>query len=322
MSAAQPVSTNDDTSTSSSTEASPRTVRVESILDTHVPYDVVTTSSNLTDPNRDVQPYDTNVMTSFCASRRDLQTDATGVHGSLTVDAVAQSNIVSNNPAIVAIQQTGTTSTSNPVRHHNYPPPRNGRNQTRLRPSTKLCQCFSPTQSDSEDDNTTQQFTISGEVGAHFYELSKKFLQPSSAVPSHLPAVTPAVAAGRSSANHFPSIVSLAREIRCRFALAADAHNQPTNPAQFRRNMRSGACEMQKYTHRVLNLGIEMSAAPYPVHSTTEYTHYLVPDLDRITNASYYWGVMDRFEAEKLLESKPEGENSNNYETGIIFPNS
>jgi len=84
----------------------------------------------------------------------------------------------------------------------------------------------------------------------------------------------------------------LAREIRCRFALAADAHNQSTNAAQFRRNMRSG---------------IEMSAAPYPVHSTTEYTHYLVPDLDRITNAPYYWGVMDRFEAEKLLESKPEG---------------
>lgn len=51
-----------------------------------------------------------------------------------------------------------------------------------------------------------------------------------------------------------------------------------------------------------------MSAQPYPVHSTAEYTHYLVSCLDLITNAPYYWGKMDRYEAEKLLEGKPEGE--------------
>ncbi len=51
-----------------------------------------------------------------------------------------------------------------------------------------------------------------------------------------------------------------------------------------------------------------MSEQPYaPVHTAVEYRHYLVPDLDEICNASYYWGVMDRFEAEKLLEGKPEG---------------
>lgn len=38
-----------------------------------------------------------------------------------------------------------------------------------------------------------------------------------------------------------------------------------------------------------------------------EYTHYLVPDLARITNAPYYWGVMDRFAAEALLDGQPEG---------------
>lgn len=38
-----------------------------------------------------------------------------------------------------------------------------------------------------------------------------------------------------------------------------------------------------------------------------EYTHFLVPDLLKITNAPYYWGVMDRFEAERILENKPEG---------------
>ena len=44
-----------------------------------------------------------------------------------------------------------------------------------------------------------------------------------------------------------------------------------------------------------------------PVHSTVEYKNVLVPDLVRITAASYYWGMMDRYEAESLLDGKPEG---------------
>ncbi|KAE9550379.1 hypothetical protein FO519_006397 [Halicephalobus sp. NKZ332] len=44
-----------------------------------------------------------------------------------------------------------------------------------------------------------------------------------------------------------------------------------------------------------------------PAHSTVEYKNVLVPDLVRITAASYYWGMMDRYEAETLLEGKPEG---------------
>lgn len=43
------------------------------------------------------------------------------------------------------------------------------------------------------------------------------------------------------------------------------------------------------------------------VHTQVDYVHYLVPDLLQIFNSSYYWGVMDRYEAEKLLETKPEG---------------
>ena len=43
------------------------------------------------------------------------------------------------------------------------------------------------------------------------------------------------------------------------------------------------------------------------VHSQVDYVHYLVPDLERITNSSFYWGKMDRYEAERLLEGKPEG---------------
>lgn len=42
-------------------------------------------------------------------------------------------------------------------------------------------------------------------------------------------------------------------------------------------------------------------------HSQDYYYHFLVPDLEKITACCYYWGKMDRYEAEKLLDAKPEG---------------
>lgn len=50
-----------------------------------------------------------------------------------------------------------------------------------------------------------------------------------------------------------------------------------------------------------------MSDEPYVVHTSVDYTNCLVPAQDRITASSYYWGVMDRYEAEALLDGKPEG---------------
>ncbi|XP_011191907.2 uncharacterized protein LOC105218184 [Zeugodacus cucurbitae] len=51
-----------------------------------------------------------------------------------------------------------------------------------------------------------------------------------------------------------------------------------------------------------------LSTATSPiVHSQIDFVHYLVPDLERIFNSSFYWGKMDRYEAERLLEGKPEG---------------
>lgn len=44
-----------------------------------------------------------------------------------------------------------------------------------------------------------------------------------------------------------------------------------------------------------------------PVHGIVEYSHHLVPDIEKILSASYYWGVMDRFQAEQLLEGKADG---------------
>ncbi|RXN01755.1 Suppressor of cytokine signaling 5 [Acipenser ruthenus] len=46
---------------------------------------------------------------------------------------------------------------------------------------------------------------------------------------------------------------------------------------------------------------------PWKVHTQIDYIHCLVPDLLRITSNPCYWGVMDRYEAEALLEGKPEG---------------
>ncbi|XP_058465803.1 putative uncharacterized protein DDB_G0277255 [Malaya genurostris] len=43
------------------------------------------------------------------------------------------------------------------------------------------------------------------------------------------------------------------------------------------------------------------------VHSQVDFIHCLVPDLQKITGCCFYWGKMDRYEAEKLLEGKPEG---------------
>uniref|UniRef100_A0A915CPW0 Suppressor of cytokine signaling 5 n=1 Tax=Ditylenchus dipsaci TaxID=166011 RepID=A0A915CPW0_9BILA len=45
----------------------------------------------------------------------------------------------------------------------------------------------------------------------------------------------------------------------------------------------------------------------YAIHTIVEYTNALVPDMVSISNAPYYWGRMDRYEAEQLLEGRPEG---------------
>ncbi|XP_049883449.1 cytokine-inducible SH2-containing protein [Pectinophora gossypiella] len=46
---------------------------------------------------------------------------------------------------------------------------------------------------------------------------------------------------------------------------------------------------------------------PTKVHTQVDYIHCLVPDLQEITACSFYWGKMDRYEAERLLDNKPEG---------------
>ncbi|KAL7849442.1 hypothetical protein SRHO_G00210650 [Serrasalmus rhombeus] len=51
----------------------------------------------------------------------------------------------------------------------------------------------------------------------------------------------------------------------------------------------------------------ESQDAQHRIHTQIDYIHCLVPDLLEITSLPCYWGVMDRYEAETLLEGKPEG---------------
>lgn len=52
---------------------------------------------------------------------------------------------------------------------------------------------------------------------------------------------------------------------------------------------------------------LKLGFIPRTIHTQVDYIHCLVPDLKKITNCSYYWGVMDRYEAERLLDNRPEG---------------
>lgn len=56
-----------------------------------------------------------------------------------------------------------------------------------------------------------------------------------------------------------------------------------------------------------LDISLQMSAVQRIVHSQVDYIHCLVPDLLQITSCSFYWGKMDRYEAERLLEGRREG---------------
>lgn len=42
-------------------------------------------------------------------------------------------------------------------------------------------------------------------------------------------------------------------------------------------------------------------------HTQVDYMHCLVPDQQGIMNSCFYWGKIDRYEADEILEKKPEG---------------
>lgn len=62
----------------------------------------------------------------------------------------------------------------------------------------------------------------------------------------------------------------------------------------------------QRHASGEAHLG-RQQPGPWKVHTQIDYIHCLVPDLLHITALPCYWGVMDRYQAEALLDGRPEG---------------
>ncbi|KAM9469623.1 suppressor of cytokine signaling 9 isoform 1-T2 [Clarias gariepinus] len=69
----------------------------------------------------------------------------------------------------------------------------------------------------------------------------------------------------------------------------------------------SSPCSLTRGSLVTLSEHFKPQDAHHRAHTQIDYIHCLVPDLLQITNLPCYWGVMDRYEAETLLEGKPEG---------------
>lgn len=73
------------------------------------------------------------------------------------------------------------------------------------------------------------------------------------------------------------------------------------------RSLRLGLAGPGTLLQQVGRLAGEGSLLQRTVHTQVDYIHCLVPDLLSITNCVFYWGKMDRYEAERLLDNRPEG---------------
>lgn len=92
------------------------------------------------------------------------------------------------------------------------------------------------------------------------------------------------------------------REIRHPFV------EQPITPAAiFHQHTIPCIVACSNLMNRIGQLPDEKSYIQHTVHTQVDYIHCLVPDILSITNCSFYWGKMDQYEAERLLENKPEG---------------
>lgn len=80
-----------------------------------------------------------------------------------------------------------------------------------------------------------------------------------------------------------------------------------TNDPSIRRFQVVCGGELRALLFRTPPLAHQSITPPTTVHTQVDYKHCLVPDLQEITACSFYWGKMDRYEAERLLDNKPEG---------------
>ncbi|MFH4975338.1 hypothetical protein AB6A40_002047 [Gnathostoma spinigerum] len=134
--------------------------------------------------------------------------------------------------------------------------------------SRSLCRCLIMNVSDDDDDGNEQNDEGRGVVLAH--QISHDGHQRMSS--------------DRSCQSR---VRSAAREFRSRFTFSTEPGPSGVRRANGDRS--------------------ETGDEVYVVHASVDYTNCLVPALDKIIASPYYWGEMDRYEAEALLENKPEG---------------
>ncbi|KAK7901536.1 hypothetical protein WMY93_018305 [Mugilogobius chulae] len=82
---------------------------------------------------------------------------------------------------------------------------------------------------------------------------------------------------------------------------------QKPRAAQGPRGLRLRTARRPKQRHASGEGHSRQQPGPWKVHTQIDYIHCLVPDLLQISALPCYWGVMDRYEAEALLDGRPEG---------------
>uniref|UniRef100_A0A1I7XM17 SH2 domain-containing protein n=1 Tax=Heterorhabditis bacteriophora TaxID=37862 RepID=A0A1I7XM17_HETBA len=149
----------------------------------------------------------------------------------------------------------------------------------RLRASP-FCPCFSPTITDSDSDDDSNPVGEVNKIGINWlWSPLEEVLQQRVAITGEATTHTGKAVVQGTSMYNFITYMVLILELLWKFYLVL---------------------YFLKYS--VVNRLCETT-----VHRIVEYSYHLVPDIDRILAASFYWGVIDRFRAEELLEGKPEG---------------
>ncbi|KAH7693677.1 cytokine inducible SH2-containing protein 5 [Aphelenchoides avenae] len=184
-----------------------------------------------------------------------------------------------------------------------------------------FCPCFSRNLSEDEMSVNGMQLTAGSEEASRVAAASSV---PSSPSERHLPipsdqqgtsvdaadVVTGAEACARPPmprrlTNTLDSVLRAASQFGS-LLVSALTTGEPL-PAEPDRRLGRSSGSVSESAHGQL-ISIDEFNARRAVHTTVEYNNVLVPDMVGILSAAYYWGTMDRYEAERLLEGKPEGQ--------------
>lgn len=121
-------------------------------------------------------------------------------------------------------------------------------------------------------------------------------------------AIYPHLSYGNGSLSSSTSSAAAASDGNCSsHTWTIGSNSSESHPVHSSLNVSTAVNEDLLLDGQSSELKLNMGFIPRTIHTQVDYIHCLVPDLMKITNCSYYWGVMDRYEAERLLDNRPEG---------------